>query len=38
MRVSPAGLWVPLSYLPEMGSGEMDGAMVTSGETEICLR
>jgi hypothetical protein len=28
----------PLSYLPEISSGEMDGAVVTSGEAEFCLR
>jgi hypothetical protein len=38
MRVSLTGLRVPLSYMPENGSGEMDGAVVTSGETEIYLR
>jgi hypothetical protein len=38
MQVFPASLRVPLSYLLEIGSGEMDGAVVTSGEVEICLR
>jgi hypothetical protein len=28
----------PLSYLPGIGSGETDEAMVTSGEAEIFLR
>jgi hypothetical protein len=38
MRVFPAGLRVPLSYLPGIGSGEMGGTVVASGEAEICLR
>jgi hypothetical protein len=38
MRVSPASLWVPLSYLPRIGSGETDGVVVTLGEAEICLK
>jgi hypothetical protein len=38
MQVSSASLWVPSSYLPEIGSGETDGAVVTLGEAEICLR
>jgi hypothetical protein len=38
MRVSPVGLRVPLSYLSGIGSGETNGAVVTSGEAEFCLR
>jgi hypothetical protein len=38
MRVSPAGLRVPLSYLPRIGSDETDGAVVTLGEAKIFLR
>jgi hypothetical protein len=38
MRVSPAGLRVPLSYLPGIGSGETNGVVVTSSEAEICLK
>jgi hypothetical protein len=32
MRVSPARLWSPLSFLPKTGSGEMDGAVVGRGD------
>jgi hypothetical protein len=35
MRVTHAGLRVPLSYLPGIGSSEMNGAGVTPGEAEI---
>jgi hypothetical protein len=38
MQVFPASLRAPLSYLSGIGSGETDGAVVTSGEAEICLR
>jgi hypothetical protein len=38
MRVFPSYLWVLLSYLPESGSGEMDGAVATSGEAKFCPR
>lgn len=38
MRVFPARLQASLSYLHGIGSGETDGAMVTSGEAGICLR
>jgi hypothetical protein len=38
MRVFPACFRVPLSYLPGISSGETGGAVVTSGETEFCLR
>jgi hypothetical protein len=38
MRVSPASLWGPLSYLPGIGSSEMDGVVETSSKAEIYLR
>jgi hypothetical protein len=38
MRVFPARLQAPLSYLRGIGSGETDRVVVTSGEEEICLR
>jgi hypothetical protein len=38
MRMLPSYLWAPLSYLPEAGSGETDGAAVASGEAESCPR
>jgi hypothetical protein len=38
MSVFPASLRVPLSCLSGIGSGETDGAVVTSGEAEIPLR
>jgi hypothetical protein len=38
MRVFPTCFQTPLSYLPGISSGETDGAVVTSGEAEFCLR
>jgi hypothetical protein len=38
MRVSPAGLQVPLSYLPGIGLGKTDIAVVTPGEAGFFLR
>jgi hypothetical protein len=38
MCMFPPGLWVLLSYLPKVGSGEMDKAVVTSDEAEFCSR
>jgi hypothetical protein len=38
MRVSLAGLRVPLPYVPGIGSGETNRVVVTSSEAEICLK
>jgi hypothetical protein len=38
MRVFSTYFRAPLSYLPQISSGETDGAVVTSGEAEFCLR
>jgi hypothetical protein len=38
MRVFPTYFRASLSYLPGISSGEMGGAVVTSGEAEFCLR
>jgi hypothetical protein len=38
MRMFPSCFQVPLSYLPEAGSGETDGARATLGEAESCQR
>jgi hypothetical protein len=38
MRVFPASLWEPLSYLPGIGSSETDGVVVTLDQAKICLR
>lgn len=38
MRMFPPCFWVSLSYPPEIGSGEMDEAAMTSGEAEFSPR
>jgi hypothetical protein len=38
MCMFPSCFRVPLSFLPEAGSGETDGATATLGEAESCPR
>jgi hypothetical protein len=38
MCMFPSCFWAPLSYLPEVGSGETDRAVATSGKAESCPR
>jgi hypothetical protein len=38
MQLFPSCFQALLSYLSEISSGETDGVMVTSGETELCPR
>jgi hypothetical protein len=38
MRVFPSCFWALLYHLPEIGSGDSDGVVATSGEAEFYPR